>query len=224
MSRAWRFIIGLIAFLPTAAFDATVVLEGSTLLISGQLSEDDERSIIDAFLTRTVRTVRFEDCLGGTYSPQETLERFIGTNGTATEAKGLVASACAFAFMAGSSRRMVPSDRTDTQLAFHAPINPLTGEVAKSAEWMRRQLMERSGGRIKPAVAALMVPSDNSRSWFHVFLRSGQYQGHAIHVIYCPGNVPEHPGCEGFYDADALSLGLVTELAGDRGSQPPTDR
>ena len=128
LQKFFHFLLAAGLACPVAAYCANVSVEGNVLVVSGELVVSDERSFFEPFEQQAIGVVRFEDCLGGQFGPYDALKGLIESHRLATEAKGVVASGCAFAFMAGYPRRFVDNARRDTQLIFHGAFRRDNGQ------------------------------------------------------------------------------------------------
>lgn len=197
-------------FCPVAAHCATVTVDGNVLVVSGELVVADERSFFEPFEQQAIGVVRFEDCLGGQFGPYDALKGLIETRGLATEAKGVVASGCAFAFMAGYPRRFLDNARGDTQLIFHGAFRRDNGEpLVQGTELLRRVLVERSNHKVDEALVSQIVGADDRRSTFRVLSKAMSVDGRDVFAFRCPF-VDGKVACEPVNDMDAKSLGLTT--------------
>jgi len=102
---AWRCFIFSISCLSVTAQAAELDLEGSRLLVSGILDGSSVATFKDHLASGQVRTVVFENSLGGTPEVAAEYARAIQARGVNTEVKGQCQAACAFAFLAGKEHR-----------------------------------------------------------------------------------------------------------------------
>jgi len=88
-----------------AAGAAEVELEGNRLLVTGMLDGSALQTFKAQLASGKVRTVVFENSLGGTAEVAGEYARVIQATGVDTEARGQCYAACAYAFLAGKVHR-----------------------------------------------------------------------------------------------------------------------
>lgn len=202
------FVAGLVC--PVAAYCANVSVDGNVLVVRGELVVADERSFFEPFEQQVIDIVRFEDCLGGQFGPYDALKGLIESHRLATEAKGVVASGCAFAFMAGFPRKFVDNARGDSQLIFHGSFRRDNGQpYLEATELLRRFLIDRTDHKIDEALVSQMVGIDDRRSTFRVLGKARSVDGRDVFAFRCPF-VDGKVACEPVNGMDAKSLGLTT--------------
>ena len=84
---------------------AEIELEGHRLLVTGMLDGSSMKAFTDHLASGKVRTVVFENSLGGTAEAAGEFARAIRASGVDTEIKGQCHAACAYAFLAGKGHR-----------------------------------------------------------------------------------------------------------------------
>ena len=84
---------------------AEIELEGNRLLVSGMLDGSAVQRFTEQLDSGNVRTVVFENALGGTAEAAGEYARAIRASGVNTEMKGQCHAACAYAFLAGREHR-----------------------------------------------------------------------------------------------------------------------
>ena len=102
------YCIGLafwVAATGAAAHAAELELEGNKLMVVGMLDGSALATFVEQVNSGRVRTVVFENSLGGTAEVAEAYARVIRDKGLLTEARGQCQAACAYAFLAGKEHR-----------------------------------------------------------------------------------------------------------------------
>src|SRR5437773_942423 len=102
--KSWSMVLGGVVALAGAAAGAQaadIELEGSRLLVSGMLDGSAIQLFNEHLASGKVRTVVFQNSLGGTADAAGDYARAIRASGVNTEAKGQCQAACAYAFLAG---------------------------------------------------------------------------------------------------------------------------
>ncbi|SEB26216.1 hypothetical protein [Variovorax sp. YR216] len=94
-----------LALLCAAAPAAELELQGSRLLVSGMLDGTAIKAFEEQLASGHIRTVVFENSLGGTPEVASEFAQAIRANGVNTEVKGQCHAACAYAFLAGKEHR-----------------------------------------------------------------------------------------------------------------------
>jgi hypothetical protein len=87
------------------AHAAELELEGSRLVVNGMLDGSAIKEFEEHLASGKVRTVVFENSLGGTPEVAREFAEAIRMTGVKTEAKGQCHAACAYAFLAGKEHR-----------------------------------------------------------------------------------------------------------------------
>lgn len=94
-----------LACLAASASAADLELEGNRLLVSGMLDGSAVKAFESHLASGRVRTVVFENSLGGSPEVASDYARAIRATGVNTEVKGQCQAACAYAFLAGKEHR-----------------------------------------------------------------------------------------------------------------------
>ena len=106
MKSPFGFVWGIsLACLMGNAQSAELELEGNRLMVSGMLDGSAIKAFEEYLASGRVRTVVFENSLGGTPEVANDYARAIRATGVNTEAKGQCHAACAYAFLAGKEHR-----------------------------------------------------------------------------------------------------------------------
>src|SRR4030095_8377977 len=115
-------------------------LEGSRLLVSGMLDGSALKAFEAHLAGGHVRTVVFENSLGGSADVAREYARLIQASGVNTEARGQCQAACAYAFLAGKEHRFAHGFQVNA-LLIPLPGRPARGALA--SRW-RGEEVERS--------------------------------------------------------------------------------
>ncbi|MDM0002693.1 hypothetical protein QTI24_29115 [Variovorax sp. J22P240] len=224
-------IVWVLSFVFTAggANAAELELEGSRLVVSGMLDGSAIRAFEDHLASGKIRTVVFENSLGGSPEVARDFAQAIRATNVNTEAKGQCHAACAYAFLAGKEHRfgrgfqvnglLIPvsqrprpadlvsrwsgEDGLRTLADFTAPA----GASAVSAE------SPASGAA--DATPAAMPASAPKERWQPnqgvLFTSTPTLFGRVYNSFYCDGTQGRDMSrCELLSDADPYKLGVLT--------------
>jgi hypothetical protein len=149
----------LLAALVSSASAADLDLDGNRLTISGMLDGTAVKEFESQLVGGQVRTVIFENVMGGSPEVAADYARAILAAGVNTEAKGQCQGACAFAFLAGKEHHFGHGLQVHA-LLIPLPQKPHPGELA--SRWQGtgayRTLAEFTGS---PLAAAAPVDPAN---------------------------------------------------------------
>jgi hypothetical protein len=215
----WGLVLaGLSAGAPAADLE----LEGNRLLVSGTL----DGSAVKDFETRLaggdVRTVVFENVLGGSAEVAGDYARAIQAAGVNTEVKGQCQAACAYAFLAGKEHRFGHGFQV------HALLIPVAGRPqpgdlvtrwrGDEAQHTLAELATPAGGTAvsSAAEAPAVAPEDGAKNRWQpnqgvLFTSSPTLFGRVRNTFYCDGTQGRDLSrCELLPDADPYKLGVLT--------------
>jgi hypothetical protein len=215
----WGLVLaGLSAGAPAADLE----LEGNRLLVSGTL----DGSAVKDFETRLaggdVRTVVFENVLGGSAEVAGDYARAIQAAGVNTEVKGQCQAACAYAFLAGKEHRFGHGFQV------HALLIPVAGRPqpgdlvtrwrGDEAQHTLAELATPAGGTAvsSAAEASAVAPEDGAKNRWQpnqgvLFTSSPTLFGRVRNTFYCDGTQGRDLSrCELLPDADPYKLGVLT--------------
>lgn len=194
---------------------ATLELEGNRLLVSGMLDGSAFKEFESQLASGRVRTVVFENALGGSAEVAGDYAHAIRAAGANTEAKGQCQAACAFAFLAGKEHRFGRGFQVNA-LLIPVASRPRPGELASrwSGEDAQRMLAEFIAPAGEPAAAAAAEPAAKDR-WQPnqgvLFTSSPTLFGKVYNTFYCDGTQGRDLSrCELLSDADPHKLGVLT--------------
>lgn len=217
LARSMRllFSVGFIYCLnfTVAAFGANVSVNADKVLVSGTIGDEDAvafRSLVES--DRRLTTVVFEQCLGGTASAAFGFAKVIQERRLNTVAAKQCSSACAIAFLAGTTRSF--ADRLGTSL-IHLHVARTLDSTGRAPDALNRRLaaaLETSTkGRLNPKLERLI-----SQSWLPgagvVFVRRNYGLWKRDEVLHCDGSQgADMSKCTRLDGFDAVSQGIVTE-------------
>ena len=210
-----------IACLTTGAPAAELELEGSRLLVSGMLDGNALKDFESQLASGRVRTVVFENALGGSAEVAEDYARAIQASGVNTEVKGLCQAACAFAFLAGKEHRFGQGFQVHA-LLIPVASRPQPGELAsrwRGEEAAHRTQAEFNAPAGEPAPAPMPAPASGAptaKERWHpnqgvLFTSTPTLFGRVHNTFYCDGTQGRDLSrCELLSDADPYKLGVLT--------------
>lgn len=195
---------------------AELELEGSRLLVSGMLDGSAFKAFEEHLGTGRVRTVVFENSLGGTAEAASDYARAIRAAGVNTEAKGQCHAACAYAFLAGKEHRFGRGFQING-LLIPVSARPRAADLAsrwrgEEAEKTLAEFMTLPQGE----GAAATVPVTAARERWQpdhgvLFTSTPTLFGRVYNSFYCDGTQGRDVSrCEILSDADPYKLGVLT--------------
>lgn len=196
---------------------ATLELEGNRLLVSGMLDGSAFKAFESQLASGRVRTVVFENALGGSAEVAGDYAHAIRAAGVNTEAKGQCQAACAFAFLAGKEHRFGRGFQVNA-LLIPVASRPRPGELASrwSGEDTQRMLAEFIAPAGEPAAAAAAAAEPAAKDRWQpnqgvLFTSSPTLFGKVYNTFYCDGTQGRDLSrCELLSDADPHKLGVLT--------------
>jgi len=220
-----------LALLWPAALSAELELQGSRLVVNGMLDGTAIKAFEEHLASGRIRTVVFENSLGGTPEVASEFARAIRASGVNTEAKGQCHAACAYAFLAGKEHRfgrgfqvnglLIPvsgrprpadlvsrwngDDGIRTLSDFIAP----TAEAAPTDAAAPATPVDAAGNA---PVAAQAAPKEHWQANQGVlFVSTPTLFGRVYNSFYCDGTQGRDMSrCELLSDADPYKLGVLT--------------
>jgi len=216
-----------LACLAWGAQAADLELEGDRLLVSGMLDGSAVKAFEEHLASGRVRTVVFENSLGGTPEIASDYARTIRATGVNTEIRGQCQAACAYAFLAGKAHRFGRGFQVNGLLI---PISGRPRPADLTSRWNGeasfRTLAEFIGEPAPgqdPAAAstATSAPATGSPAaaprerWQPnegvLFVSTPTLFGHVYNSFYCDGTQGRDMSrCELLSDADPYKLGVLT--------------
>ena len=205
--KSWFLVLAALA---AGAQAAEIELEGSRLRVSGML----DGSAIEQFMSHlgsgSVRTVVFENSLGGTAEVAGAYARAIRASGVDTEARGQCQAACAYAFLAGRQHRFARGFQVNGLLI---PVAARPGPQDLATRWR--------GDEAQKTLAEFTEPPSGSGAgearerWQPsqgvLFTSTPTLFGRVYNAFYCDGTQGRDMSrCELLPDADPYKLGVLT--------------
>ena len=190
---------------------AEIELEGNRLLVSGMLDGSAVQRFVEQLGSGKVRTVVFEDSLGGTAEAAGEYARAIRTSGVNTEMKGQCHAACAYAFLAGKEHRFGRGFQVNG-LLIPVAARPRPEELASRwrGEEAQKTLAEFTAAPAEPETAG--APRERWQPGHGVlFTSTPTLFGRVYNSFYCDGTQGHDTSrCELLSDADPYKLGVLT--------------
>jgi len=218
----------LFATLAMAAQAADVSLEGSRLVVSGELDGSAAQVFLEHLNSGKVLTVVFEDSLGGTADAAGLYAHAIRATGVNTEVIGQCNAACAYAFLAGKNHRFGRGLQVNA-LLIPVGARPNPGDLASRwrGDGAHKSLAEFTASDTA-AAAAPAVPTGNEgtlvataaggskEKWKPehgvLFTATPTLFGRVYNTYYCDGTQGRDlTRCELLPDADPRKLGVLSE-------------
>jgi hypothetical protein len=211
----------LVACLAFAGHAAELELEGPRLLVTGMLDGSSLANFKAHLATGQIRTVVFENSLGGTAQAAGEYARTIREFGVNTEAKGQCHAACAYAFLAGKEHRFGRSFQVHG-LLLPLPTRPGPGEL--SGRWRGEEAdrtlaqffaSQDNASATPPPSGAMPVSTTPRDDWRAdqgvLFTSTPTLFGRVYNAYYCDGTQGRDMSrCELLSDADPYKLGVLT--------------
>lgn len=227
------WVLSLVLLWP-AVHSAELELQSSRLLVSGMLDGTAIKAFEEQLASGRVRTVVFENSLGGTPEVASEFARAIRASGVNTEAKGQCHAACAYAFLAGKEHRFGRGFQVNGLLI---PVGGRPRPADLMSRWNGddglRTLAEFMGGTLADAPAS--APADATTTaappaasapgaittaapkekWQAnqgvLFVSTPTLFGRVYNSFYCDGTQGRDMSrCELLSDADPYKLGVLT--------------
>ncbi|SCK61099.1 hypothetical protein VAR608DRAFT_6961 [Variovorax sp. HW608] len=222
-----------LALLWPAALSAELDLQGSRLVVSGMLDGTVIKAFEEHLATGHIRTVVFENSLGGTPEMASEYARAIRASGVNTEAKGQCHAACAYAFLAGKEHRfgrgfqvnglLIPVDGRPRPADLVSRWNGDDG-VRTLADFIAPPAQATPSGADATAAATpaaeanapAAVPGAAPKERWQpnqgvLFVSTPTLFGRVYNSFYCDGTQGRDMSrCELLSDADPYKLGVLT--------------
>ncbi|MGJ7512225.1 hypothetical protein [Variovorax sp. GT1P44] len=222
----WVFSLACMAW---SAYGAELELDGTRLVVNGMLDGSAIKEFEEHLATGKVRTVVFENSLGGTPEVARDYAEAIRATGVNTEAKGQCHAACAYAFLAGKEHRFGRGFQVNGLLL---PVSqrPRPSDLVSrwNGEDSYRTLAEFTGPAANPASAGAppatvtasntqgaASPPTTREGWQPdqgvLFTSTPTLFGRVYNSFYCDGTQGRDMSrCELLPDADPYKLGVLT--------------
>lgn len=190
---------------------AEIELEGNRLLVSGVLDGSAVQRFTEQMDSGNVRTVVFENALGGTAEAAGEYARAIRASGVNTEMKGQCHAACAYAFLAGKEHRFGRGFQVNG-LLIPVATRPRPEELA--SRW-RGEEAQKTLAEFAAAPAEPQGESTPRERWQPgqgvLFTSTPTLFGRVYNSFYCDGTQGHDTSrCELLSDADPYKLGVLT--------------
>ncbi len=193
----------------------TMGVRGDQLIASGRIVPDDAarfRTLVAA--NPNLKTVVLWNSPGGAANANDTITQTIESLGLNTVVTGFCVSACAMIFLAGKDRSFGDLEPLrSTSLGFHASY--VDGHLAAERRLaaLKARVLERTGGKIDPALVDRWLHIDDERSSIRFQYPSEAAAGTTT-TYFCPRgrfpNAGDYKTCEAVRNTSALSAGIVT--------------
>lgn len=212
-SNCIRCIVALMLVHVASACGATNYAKDDRVYVSGSITDADVSGFV-ALLDQNPksRTVVFDQCLGGTVSAAYRYARVIRERQLTTVARHQCSSACAVAFLGGTSRHF---DSAVWLTAIGLHVSRRADGSGPSSEVLNQQvvsfIVEMTEGKLGERVLELIGKSWSEGSG--VFFVSFNLLGYSTdRVVYCDGTQGKDIGkCPRLTGIDAYSQGIVTK-------------
>jgi hypothetical protein len=205
--KSWYWVLAAFAF---GAQAAEIELEGSRLRVSGMLDGSAIGQFMEHLGSGQVRTVIFENSLGGTAEAAGEYARAIRASGVNTEARGQCYAACAYAFLAGKEHRFARGFQVNGLLI---PLVARPGPQDLATRWRGDEAHKTLAEFTEPAAPdAAGGPKDRWQPTQGVlFTATPTLFGRVYNTYYCDGTQGRDVSrCELLTDADPYKLGVLT--------------
>ncbi|MDM0108642.1 hypothetical protein QTH97_27095 [Variovorax sp. J22R24] len=208
---------------------AELELEGSRLVVSGMLDGTAIKAFEEHLFSGKVRTVVFENSLGGTPDVAREFAQAIRATGVNTEAKGQCHAACAYAFLAGKEHRFGRGFQVNGLLI---PVSQRPRPADLVSRWSGedglKTLAEFAGpaddapaaaeppAPVAAATPAAAMPAPILKERWQpsqgvLFTSTPTLFGRVYNTFYCDGTQGRDMSrCELLSDADPYKLGVLT--------------
>jgi hypothetical protein len=205
----WAVALACAAWVSHAA---ELELEGSRLLVSGELDGTAVKAFSEHLADGKVRTVVFDNSFGGTAAAAGEYARAIRASGVNTEVKGRCHAACAYAFLAGKEHRFGRGLQVNGLLI---PVAAKPGPEELVNRWRGeeayRALADFTPARNDPAVDASPALERWQPDQGVLFMSTPTLFGRVYSSFYCDGTQGRDTSrCELLSNADPYKLGVLT--------------
>ena len=211
--KSWLVIVWGVALAGAnwGAKAAEIELDGTRLLVSGMLDGSAVQHFTEELESGKVRTVVFEDSLGGTAEAAGEYARAIRASGVDTEVKGQCHAACAYAFLAGREHRFGRGFHVNG-LLIPVAARPRPEELA--SRW-RGDEAQKTQAEFNVATYEPQAGSAPVERWQPdhgvLFTATPTLFGRVYNTFYCNGTQGRDTSrCELLPDADPYKLGVLT--------------
>ncbi|MGJ7496834.1 hypothetical protein ACSFA8_17320 [Variovorax sp. RT4R15] len=217
------YCIGLAFWIATAgaaAHAAELELEGNKLTVVGMLDGSALTTFVEQINSGRVRTVVFENSLGGTAEVAEAYAQAIRDKGLLTEARGQCQAACAYAFLAGKEHRFGRGLQLNA-LVIPLAKRPTTAEL-QAGRWRGDEPQRASADAVSVSTTGATAvspesatPAPSMEPWPPgqgvVFTSTPTLFGRVYNTYWCDGSQgTDFSRCDRLSNADPYQLGVLT--------------
>ncbi|HSV60398.1 MAG TPA: hypothetical protein VLJ19_16000 [Variovorax sp.] len=215
LHRCWWTLT--IAGAAMAVQPAELTLAGNRLLVSGMLDGSAVQNFLDHLRRGNVRTVVFENSLGGTAEAAGLYAQAIRDTGVSTELIGQCYAACAYAYLAGKVHRFGEGEQVNA-LLIPVGTRPKPGELASRwrGEEAHKTLAEFTAPGTPDGEVVNVEEGTPKEKWRPehgvLFTATPTLFGRVYNTYYCDGTQGRDlTRCELLSDADPRKLGVITD-------------
>jgi rhodanese-related sulfurtransferase len=190
----------------------TVEVHGDTVFASGPV-DDDYAKFRDAFDKPGVTTVAFVNSPGGDLTTSLRVGRLIAERNLKTVSAGFCMSACSIMFLGGVERRFSDSFRPNANvIGIHGAHDSATKQVNSILQpqmfaYFKQRMADRFNSDIMNI--ALYKMEDSGAS-----LRVPEFaRNETARPYHCANTQMPRTRCTNFAEANALTLGIITDIA-----------
>lgn len=202
----------MICFILLGCTSASQALNGDVLTITGELQKKSYETFDLKLKSRKISKVIFKNCVGGSTRDALLIAFKIRTNNINTMASGQVQSACAFAFLGGTTRKIDPEDG-DHLIMFHGELDPanLKPVGVEKNRAMLDVLYKFVGVSFGSDVQNIILNTQNSNEGVY-FLRQQSNGAFVDYTYYCDGkSIVNASNCKKIDRLSLESEGIITQ-------------
>lgn len=190
---------------------AVTLQDGNTIVWRGEIDDAANAAFQTLAQSPEVIQVLFIDSNGGTRSAVDSVIRTIEKRSFSTAVQGNCLSACALAFLAGTSRTTLLSDsKTPTTVGIHGFYNGATKTLVEPKPSEVAYIVERTQGRISKELAAQALSIHSIRGGLLLFSSPVPTSDGPTSAAVCDTNgIDEKMSCRSIL-GDLHSYGIVT--------------
>jgi hypothetical protein len=226
LKPASRHAVALcLAVAAATSLSAELALEGSKLVVTGMLDGSALPSFAEQVNSGRVRTIAFEDSMGGNAEVAEAYARLIRERKLVTEARGQCHAACAYAFLAGREHRfgrgpgfnalLIPLVRRPSAAELQAGRWRGDDGPPAAVEAVAVSVTSPPAADARPTTEPAAVAPPPREAWQPgqgvVFTSTPTLFGRVYNTYWCDGSQgTDYTRCERLTDADPYRLGVLT--------------
>jgi len=206
----FRFLCFLVC---VSAYSADFSIRNDRLYISGRLENRQSDAILQVLdKTPGVKTIVFEECLGGQVGAAFFMNRVIREKGLNTMIKGQSLSSCALAFLAGRKRLFHEGVQQNIiMLHMPSPKNGITDSTDFRVDAKVIDLIgESTNGKMTESVFSKIRISRGSAAGVYFVFRKILFVT-MYTTVYCDGTEGAVLAkCQELENSDLISMGILT--------------